>query len=204
MEIVGRGAEAVLYLEKGNLVKERVKKGYRHKDLDLKIRKSCTRKEFKLMNKAFDVIDVPKIIDFCDSEMKIIMEFVKGGVVKDTLDGFEKGKRNEICFKIGESVALLHNNGIIHNDLTTSNFILKDGKIFFIDFGLGIFSDKIEDKAVDLHLLKQALESKHYRHFEESFKEILKGYKKKSGDYEGVVERLEIVERRGRYKRKSK
>ena len=44
--------------------------------------------------------------------------------------------------------------------------ILKNGKVYFIDFGLGFFSNKTEDKAVDLHLLKQALESKHYQIFE--------------------------------------
>src|SRR4030042_1167648 len=47
---------------------------------------------------------------------------------------------------------------IINGDLTTSNMILNpDNKLYFIDFGLSFHSNKIEDKAVDLHLLKQAL-----------------------------------------------
>src|SRR3989338_6220467 len=54
----------------------------------------------------------------------------------------------------------IYNNNIIHHDLTTSNMISKKDKIFFIDFGLSFFSTKIEDRAVDLHLLKEALESK--------------------------------------------
>ena len=36
-------------------------------------------------------------------------------------------------------------------------------KVFIIDFGLGFISPKIEDKAVDLHLIKQALEAKHFK-----------------------------------------
>ncbi|MFH1586040.1 MAG: RIO1 family regulatory kinase/ATPase [archaeon] len=71
--------------------------------------------------------------------------------------------------------------------------------IFFIDFGLGYGSHRYEDKAVDLHLLKQALESRHYKYFEALFKEVFKGYKKYKGAKK-VLERLEKVEKRGRYK----
>jgi len=203
-KLIGRGAEAILYLEKGNLIKKRIKKGYRHKELDLKIRKTCTRKEYRLMNKASHIINIPKILDFCDSDMYISMEFINGKTIRDILDEINKTERNKICSQLGESIALLHNNGIIHGDLTTSNFILKKNKIYFIDFGLGFFSDKLEDKAVDLHLLRQALNSRHYRHSEESFKEILKSYRKKSNNFKKVIERLEVVEKRGRYKRKKK
>jgi tRNA A-37 threonylcarbamoyl transferase component Bud32 len=31
-----------------------------------------------------------------------------------------------------------------------------------IDFGLSFVSDKVEDKAVDLHLFSEAVESKHF------------------------------------------
>ncbi|MFH1151707.1 MAG: lipopolysaccharide kinase InaA family protein, partial [Nanoarchaeota archaeon] len=41
--------------------------------------------------------------------------------------------------------------------------------IFFIDFGLGFFNGKYEDKAVDIHLLKQALEAKHFKHWKEIY-----------------------------------
>jgi len=71
--------------------------------------------------------------------------------------------------------------------------------IFFIDFGLGFISHKLEDKAVDLHLLKQALEAKHYIHWETLWKEVEKGYKT-SKNSKVVFERLKAVEKRGRYK----
>ncbi len=71
--------------------------------------------------------------------------------------------------------------------------------IFFIDFGLGFISHKYEDKAVDIHLLRQALEAKHFKHWQELFDEVIKGYKQ-SQDFKIVLERLKAVEKRGRYK----
>ena len=49
--------------------------------------------------------------------------------------------------------------------------------IYLVDFGLGFISNKVEDKAVDIHLLKQALESKHYKYFEELYNTVMVGYK---------------------------
>ncbi len=72
-------------------------------------------------------------------------------------------------------------------------------RVYFIDFGLGFISHKFEDKAVDLHLLKQALEAKHFKHWEILFEEIIKEYKKNK-DSDKTLEQLEKVEKRGRYK----
>ena len=77
--------------------------------------------------------------------------------------------------------------------------ILKNNKVYFIDFGLGYISHKYEDKAVDIHLLKQALEAKHFQNYKELLKEIFTGYSK-SKDSKIVFERLKAVEKRGRYK----
>ena len=73
--------------------------------------------------------------------------------------------------------------------------------IYFIDFGLGFISYKVEDKAVDLHLLRQALEAKHFKNWRALFAGVLKGYSN-SKDYKAVLERLKKVEKRGRYKDK--
>ncbi len=202
MKVIGRGAEAVLYLNRGKVVKERVRKGYRHPDIDSRIRKLCTRRENKLLVSASSFIDVPKVFDFSDSGMRIVMEFVEGNTLRDVLDSFPKQKRVKVCESLGRSIALLHDNNIIHGDLTTSNFILNNNRIYFIDFGLGFFSAKVEDKAVDLHLLRQALESKHYMHFEECFDAVISGYRKTSLHGKAVLDRFVAVEKRGRYKRK--
>ena len=73
------------------------------------------------------------------------------------------------------------------------------GKVYFIDFGLGFHSSKAEDKATDLHVLKEALEAKHPASSEELWNNILQGYKK-SKNAKATIGRLEKVELRGRYK----
>jgi len=199
-KLIGRGAEAILYIENNKLIKERIKKNYRINEIDEKLRKYRTRSESKLIQNSG--INVPKILSVNDKTMKIEMEYIKGDLIKNILDNLDKKEREKLCKEIGEQIAILHDKNIIHGDLTTSNMIVKENKIYFIDFGLGYNSLRIEDKAVDLHLLKQALESKHYKVFEECFNAILKSYKK-SVNYDVVMERLKKVEQRGRYKRKN-
>ncbi len=196
MEIIAQGAEAVLLKDKNEIIKERIKKNYRIKEIDERLRKFRTKREAKVIDKLEGIS--PKLIEMDDKKMKIEMEFIEGKLLRDYLD--EKNFE-EICNKIGENIAFIHDQNIIHGDLTTSNMILKNNEIKFIDFGLSFFSHKIEDKAVDMHLLKQALESKHYEFWERAFNSVLKGYKKSQTSNE-VIKRLEQVEKRGRYKQK--
>ncbi len=58
-------------------------------------------------------------------------------------------------------VGIMHKNGIMHGDLTTSNFILSKNKVYVIDFGLSQKTIKSEDHAVDLSLIKEILNSAH-------------------------------------------
>jgi len=200
MKKIGAGAEALIYIDKKEVVKERIQKSYRLKQIDEKLRKFRTRREAKVLEKLHSIgFPIPKLILSDDKKMLIKMEFLKGKKLRDILN---KKNCEKLCREIGEEVATLHKKGIIHGDLTTSNMILKD-KIYFIDFGLSFFSDKIEDKAVDIHLLRQALESKHHEIFKKSFKAMLAGYKIKNPDYNTIIKRLEKVEARGRYKGKS-
>jgi Kae1-associated kinase Bud32 len=130
------------------------------------------------------------------------MEFIIGERLSENLDKLENKIQLKVCEKIGENIAIIHNNEIIHGDLTTSNMILHERKVYFIDFGLAFHSSKKEDKAVDLHLLRQALESKHFEKWEEYFKIILHAYEKKSNNPAEIIKQLEKVEARGRYKGK--
>ena len=198
MKLIGQGAEAKLFLDKDKVVKDRITKKYRIPEIDNRIRGFRTRREAKVISKLSDAgVPVPKLIDSDDKE-RIVIEYIDGTKLRDVLD---KKNYEKLMKELGEDIALLHNNDIIHGDLTTSNFIFKD-KIYFIDFGLSFFSHKIEDKAVDLHLLKQALESKHYEFWEDAYKVVLDNYKKKADKGEEIIERLEKVESRGRYKGK--
>ena len=199
--ILAKGAEAIIILSGDFVIKNRVKKSYRINELDEAIRKRRTKSEAKLLEKASKIISIPEIKKVDEKNKKITMDFIDGKKLSDHLDSFSLKKQKEICRKIGENTAKLHDAEIIHGDLTTSNMILKNNKIYFIDFGLGFISHKFEDKAVDIHLLRQALEAKHFRNWEALFNEVLKSYSK-SEDSKIVLERLKAVERRGRYKEK--
>ena len=241
-KIMFRGAEAeiTLYKRKNWIFKDRNKKSYRIPEIDEFLRKRRTKSEARLMDKASKVAFVPKIIRVDEKSSRIVMEFIKGKKLSDNLNDFSEKKQKEILLEAGRNIARLHDLGIIHGDLTTSNMILVEkskeklvskknkivnrkneinntlshfknsdfgwvgghkSKIFFIDFGLGFHSGKIEDKAVDLHLLKQALEAKHFLRWKILFAKVAEGYKI-SKNYSEVLERMKKVEQRGRYKEK--
>lgn len=197
MKILHQGAEAVISLDenKNQILKNRTKKSYRLPVLDNKLRISRTKKEAKIINKLSKIINVPEIIEV--NNEKIIMGFIDGKKLSDNL---EKLDWKKICRQLAEIITKIHNNNIIHGDLTTSNMIYKEkyNKLFLIDFGLGFHSHKIEDKAVDLHLLKQALEAKHFSIAEEAIGIIFSNYN--ADNYKLIFEQLKKVESRGRYK----
>jgi len=197
--VLSQGAEAIISLENKVVKKQRIKKSYRIKEIDEKIRKLRTRSETKLLAKASKIIPVPKVISSDEKTKEIQMEFIDGDKLSESLDKFKLEKQKNICRQIGKNVSKLHDANIIHGDLTTSNMILTKNDLYFIDFGLGFISHKFEDKAVDIHLLKQALEAKHFKHWEALFGEFIKGYKK-SEDAKIVFERLKAVEKRRRYR----
>jgi Kae1-associated kinase Bud32 len=196
-KLIAQGAEAIITLNKQTITKDRVKKSYRLPILDERLRKSRTKRETRLLEKAISIIPVPKITKSDEKNKQIQMEFIEGKKLSENLDNIKNAK--DVCTQIGQNIAKLHDSDIIHGDLTTSNMILKENLVYFIDFGLSYESSKSEDKAVDLHLIKQALEAKHFQHFELYWKSIIEGYKI-SKYSKPVLKRLEAVEKRGRYK----
>ncbi|MBI2076193.1 MAG: Kae1-associated serine/threonine protein kinase [Candidatus Aenigmarchaeota archaeon] len=194
--IIARGAEAVINLENNQIIKERIRKGYRLTQLDETLRKKRNRNEASLLREARRAgVDVPQILD--ESEFSIKMEFIGGVKVKDAMN---ENNAEELAEKIAASVAKLHNKGIVHGDLTTSNMIIKGNNIFFIDFGLGFFSQKAEDMATDLYLLHEALESTHFSVMEKAWKTILNAYKEGFSGADKVIKTLAEIEKRGRYR----
>ena len=79
------------------------------------------------------------------------MQEIPGKPVHDLSDS----KIIELSKEIGKLVGMMHKNGIMHGDLTTSNFILYKNKVYVIDFGLSQKTIKSEDHAVDLRLIKE-------------------------------------------------
>lgn len=201
MRLIQQGAEAKIFLDEKNnkIIKDRISKSYRIPEIDKKIIKQRTKAETKLLEKASKIISSSSP-EKSKEENKIIMNYIKGEKLSDSLNTFSFDKQKNILNKIGESISKLHQSDVIHGDLTTSNMILKDNQIFLIDFGLGYISKKVEDKAVDIHLLKQALEAKHFKHWKELFEEFKKSYSKNNPESKKIFERMIAVERRGRYR----
>ena len=200
MKLIAQGAEAKIYLEGDKIRKERICKNYREKELDIFLRKTRTKKEAKLLSDVKRLgIKVPTIFDveqFC-IEMEFIngdtdSPFEKGGKLKDLLD---KNNCEKFCAKAGEEVAKMHAGNIIHGDLTTSNLIVRDGELYFIDFGLGIETRNVEQKAADLLTMHQNFKSIHPDL--DCWKYFLKGYESK--ETEKVLNVFEKMLKRRRY-----
>jgi Kae1-associated kinase Bud32 len=222
-KLIGHGAEAKIYLLQGIkshnhfefflervigedltvrlprefvVLKYRYRKKYRHFDLDSKLRRYRTRREAKILQTLSKLSCVPEVEFVDESKGILIMEYIEGLRLSDHLEvlDFEKVMKN-----LGVLVAKMHSLNVIHGDLTTSNVILRSNKLFFIDFGLSYFSTRIEDFATDIHLLKEALEAKHWRIYESALEAFFEGYSAFEKHKE-VLSRLEIIEKRGRYK----
>lgn len=205
--LIKKGAEANLYLEEWHgvkvVIKHRVSKRYRIPQLDSKIRHYRTVHETQLIHKAKKAgVPTPTIFMLDIAKSSIYMEFIKGEEVKKALNNISSEKRQRLCHHIGTLIGMLHNNGIIHGDLTTSNMILTPyDQVVFLDFGLGAQLKEIESRGVDLHLLKRAFKSIHYNYAEQSFKAVIDGYCRVVGAKEltRVLDKLSEIEKRGRY-----
>ncbi|KYH42195.1 MAG: p53-regulating protein kinase [Candidatus Bathyarchaeota archaeon B26-2] len=205
--LIKKGAEASLYLEEWHgrrvVAKRRLPKPYRLPQLDRAIRGQRTKHEPLIIHRAKEVgVPTPIVFMVDPSEATIIMEFVEGKTVKQVLDGLSKEERAHLCVQIGELIGRLHKGGIIHGDLTTSNMILTpSGKVVLVDFGLSEQSEEVESRGVDLHLMKRALLSTHYKYAEECFEAIIRGYRKVMGTEatDEVLKKIREIEMRGRY-----
>ncbi|NCN51645.1 Kae1-associated serine/threonine protein kinase [archaeon] len=199
-KILSQGAEAIIYLDKGKIIKKRVSKEYRIKELDKKIIKRRTKAETKILKKASEIINSP-FPEFSKNEDTILMPLIKGDKLSKELNNYSLNKQKAITKKIGKSIGLLHKEGIIHGDLTTSNIIFRNNEIYVIDFGLGSLNGKYEEKGVDIHLFKEALESKHFENSKKLFESFKSGYESiDKNESNKVFERLKAIEKRGRYR----
>ena len=203
MKELYRGAESVIYLDSFDgqkaIVKERLEKKYRVKELDEKLRKERTRKEVKLLTEARKIgIPTPRILAVDEEKSIIVMESISGEMIKNILFSNEESAKN-VCYEIGRSVGKLHHHNIIHGDLTTSNMILKDNQIYFIDFSLGGESSRDEDKGVDLKLFQEVLNSTHFKVADECWGGFAEGYKKEYFNAEHILKKVKEIKRRVRY-----
>ena len=162
----------------------------------------------------------------------MLMEWIEGRTVKEVVvESKEKGEGGEeglrvLMGKIGRAVGRMHEVGVVHGDLTTSNMMVRPsqsplrngmdgegdyggerleeeeekeegGEIVLIDFGLAAQSLQDEDRAVDLYVLERAFGSTHPE-AEGGFREVLRAYGESYRGAKVVLRRLEDVRLRGR------
>jgi len=202
MKILKKGAEADVYISSWNgkksVLKIRKEKKYRNSSLDTRIRKQRTIREAQIISyvKSFG-ISTPLIYFVNYKNFSIYMQYVKGKLIRD----MDEKSIPKTCLQIGMIVGTLHQNGIMHGDLTTSNFILTSKHLFLIDFGLANRTEKPDDHAVDLRLFKEILNSAHANVMKKSWKNFITGYEKSVGKKhcKKILELVSVIESRGRY-----
>ncbi|NNM02638.1 MAG: Kae1-associated serine/threonine protein kinase [Nitrosopumilus sp.] len=202
MKLIKKGAEADIYQtiwqNSKAILKIRKVKNYRNSSLDAKIRKQRTIKESQMISHARTFGIPTPLVYFVNLEKSyIIMQEIPGTPVHDLTES----KIIKLSKEIGKLVGKLHQNGIMHGDLTTSNFILFKNMVYVIDFGLSQNTIKPEDHAVDLRLIKEILNSAHAKIMKNAWKNFLLGYKSVVGNsnYAKITKLVTEIESRGRY-----
>lgn len=186
------GGEAEVVIKEDVVVKRRIPKRYRIKDLDDEIRFKRTRTEAKIISAARKVgVPTPIILDVEGDT--IVMERIKGPTAKDCMS-------KELCKEVGKVLAKMHSANIIHGDVTPANIIISEGKTYFVDFGLSYFDNEVEAKGVDLHVFIESLKAL-FDSWEELKESFIIGYLEANGSKE-VVDRAKEIELRGRYVRR--
>ena len=175
-------------------MKSRIPKASRIAENDSKIRKSRTKLEAKLLSDVKKAgVTAPVLYDVDLENKSILMEAIEGKMLKEVID-------DSLAYKIGVEIAKIHSLDIIHGDITTSNIMLRDGKLVFLDFGLGRHSDLFEDKAVDLLVLKKSLQSIDSTTASKYFDDVLDGYADSYGENKDkIIKKIKEIESRGRY-----
>ncbi len=183
------------------LSKIRRPKGYRHPELDNRLRRSRTKAEADIIHRAKrSGVPTPLLYHVDPDNAVIVMEYIDGVKVRDVVDMLSDEERKELFTRIGGYAGRLHGAGIIHGDLTTSNILKQGDRLVFIDFGLAEVSTEVEKRGVDLNLMNRMLTSTHYRHQEELLAAFVEGYRETLGaEAEEALTRMEEVAKRGRY-----
>ena len=218
--VIGRGAEAVIYLEywlgMWVICKQRVEKRYRLPEVDREIRKHRTITEAKCMIYARSLIKyVPRVLDIDIANFIIRMEFIQGTSLRDltvknlTADNIEPVIK--LYYQLGKYVGILHRSGLIHGDLSLTNVLVKDETPYLIDFGLSYkhnvgLSEKADDRTIelcarDINVFMRNVEANFARASKQLIDVFLKGYQEVVGKQvaERVVARVKRIRSLARY-----
>lgn len=203
--LIARGAEADIYLgvwgDMKAVFKVRKPKPFLVPELDVKTRRFRTAREALILNRAKELgVPTPSIYHVSLKKFTIVMKYIEGRRLKEVIE-----ERPEEAKILGLYLGRLHRGGIAHGDPTTANLLYDgdDERYVMIDFGLAQKTDKIEEFAVDVHLVKEMLSSVHHKVYNAAFSSFRSGYFEVVGSefFERVMKRVESIEKRGRYAR---
>lgn len=152
LEVLTQGAEALVYktvfltLHTPCVVKYRPPKPYRHPILDRRLTKARLLAEARVLVRCKkDGVSVPGVLGADWEAGWLVLEWVEGRTVRKVLDewaeeivrkqkegggcgnrtGEEDGAILGLMQRVGRAVGKLHEIGVCHGDLTTSNLMLK-------------------------------------------------------------------------------
>ncbi|KAK9705364.1 hypothetical protein RND81_07G051200 [Saponaria officinalis] len=207
--LLKQGAEARVFesafVGRRCIIKERFSKKYRHPSLDAKLTIKRLNAEARCMTKARKLgVQTPVLFSVDTVLHTLTFEFIEGPMVKEVFLEFGatriiEERLQDIATQVGEKIAKLHDGGLIHGDLTTSNMLIKKdtNQLVLIDFGLSFTSTLPEDKAVDLYVLERALISMHSS-CGNVMEKVLAAYRKSSKQWCSTLNKLAQVRQRGR------
>ncbi|EOA24698.1 hypothetical protein CARUB_v10017976mg [Capsella rubella] len=208
--LIKQGAEARVFEStfagiRRSIVKERFSKKYRHPVLDAKLTLKRLNAEARCMTKARKLGVCTPVLYAVDTLLhSLTLEYIEGVSVKDIFldfgaNGIVEQRLDDVATQIGAAIAKLHDGGLVHGDLTTSNMLVRSGtnQLVLIDFGLSVTSTLPEDKAVDLYVLERALLSMHSS-CGNVMDRILTAYRKSSKQWSATFNKLAQVRQRGR------
>uniref|UniRef100_G3SQH1 non-specific serine/threonine protein kinase n=2 Tax=Loxodonta africana TaxID=9785 RepID=G3SQH1_LOXAF len=212
LELVKQGAEARVFRGyfqgRAAVVKHRFPKGYRHPTLEARLSRRRTVQEARALLRCRRAGISAPVVFFVDYASNCLyMEEIEGSMtVRDYIQSTMETEKAPQCLSrlaktVGQALARLHDEDLIHGDLTTSNMLLKPPleqlNIVLIDFGLSFISALPEDKGVDLYVLEKAFLSTH-PNTETVFEAFLKSYSSSSKKARPVLKKLDEVRLRGR------
>jgi TP53 regulating kinase and related kinases len=208
VRLLYRGAEADIILGEWQglpaVFKVRKPLPYRLPVLDDAIRRHRTIHEAGMLHGAkLAGVRVPHLYSVDVPDSTIVMEFIPGERLKDLVDTLPKEELMKLFFDFGHDTGSLHAAGIMHGDLTTANVIASNGRLVFIDFGLAVRTSRIEDRAVDLRLIKETIVGAHPGSASTLLDAVMNGYETVVGQerFRSAIRQLRSIERRGRYAR---
>ncbi|MCF2241894.1 bifunctional N(6)-L-threonylcarbamoyladenine synthase/serine/threonine protein kinase [Halobacterium salinarum] len=190
-DAVRQGAEATVTFADDAVIKELAPKAYRHDRLDDRLRRDRTVLEARLTSDARrQGVPTPLVRDVDVPAATITLQHVGNADLRDALSPAR-------VRAVGRHLATIHDGGFVHGDPTTRNVRVGAERTFLIDFGLGYYTDAVEDYAMDCHVFEQSLVGTAadadalVAAFEDAYEEAAASGR--------VLDQLRAVEGRGRY-----